>query len=252
MRARQRPHRLDLLLGHPGGDEAGEVALAVGHAERRVARARQLARGVDDALEHGVDRPLAGDRQDGVAHRPHRAASALAHRAPRYGAPGRAASGAGPRTSGRRQPSAGFGQGSPRRRISRPASASSTTPPAIQGSGDEPPSWLGLLGREHDLVHARLGAPTPSSVAARKGASPRVARRYSSLPTRRRGHPHVALGGVAAAHQPGAGHDRRRERVASARRRCRSSSAPSTRAAPRSGGSVGGPPSVAPSAGRGP
>ena len=53
VRARQRPHRLDQLVAHPGRDEALERALAVGDPERGVARAAELARGVHEPLQDG-------------------------------------------------------------------------------------------------------------------------------------------------------------------------------------------------------
>ena len=235
MRARQRAHRLDLLLGHAGGDEAGEVALAVGHAERGVAGADQLARGVHDALEHGVDRALAGDRQDGVAHGLHGAAAALGHRAPRYGAPARAASGAGPRTFARASALSGLRPGQPAPPDQqRPPAPSSTSPPAIQGSGDAPPpSAAAPRGRQHDLVHARLGradalqrargerlepARDAAILARRRAATP--ASRCSPRSRRRR------ASGPARARSPAG-------RCRVGRGRSRSSSAPGTR--PRRG-----------------
>ena len=172
VRARQRPHRLDQLLAHPRGDEARERALAVGHAERRVARARQLARRVHEALQHRLDLALGGDRQHGVAHRPHRAASALVierHDRARPGAPHRALE-PGPR----RQPWAGFGQGSPRQRISAPARPSSTDPAGDPGQRRRSRRPLGLVGR----ARRRSGASDrPAACPAGKGASPRVTRR---------------------------------------------------------------------------
>ena len=53
----------------PDGDEALEGALAVGDPDRRVPRPGELARRVDEALQHGLDRALGGDREHGVAHR---------------------------------------------------------------------------------------------------------------------------------------------------------------------------------------
>ena len=69
VRARQRPHRLDQLLAHARGDEARERALAVGHAERGVARPAELARRVDEPLQHRLDLALGGHRQHDVGER---------------------------------------------------------------------------------------------------------------------------------------------------------------------------------------
>ena len=80
VRARQRAHRGDLLLRHAGGDELGEAALAVGDAERRVARAGELARGLDDALQDPLDGALGRDRQHGVAHGLERVRGPVGHR----------------------------------------------------------------------------------------------------------------------------------------------------------------------------
>jgi hypothetical protein len=49
--ARQLTERGDQHLAHPRGDEAREAALAVGHADRGVARVRQLAGGIDELLQ---------------------------------------------------------------------------------------------------------------------------------------------------------------------------------------------------------
>ena len=68
MLARQRAHRRDQLVAHARGDELGEAALAVGHADGGVLRVDEAARGVCEALEHGLDRRLGGDRQDRVVH----------------------------------------------------------------------------------------------------------------------------------------------------------------------------------------
>ena len=67
--ARQLAERRDELVAHSRGDEPREAAVAVGHTDRGVARARQLARGVDELLEHRLDRVLGGDRQDGIRQR---------------------------------------------------------------------------------------------------------------------------------------------------------------------------------------
>ena len=69
VRARERAHRRDQRVAHARGDEALEGALAVGDADRRVPRAGEPARGVDEALQHRLDRALGGDRQHRVAHR---------------------------------------------------------------------------------------------------------------------------------------------------------------------------------------
>ena len=83
VRARERAERGDQLVAHPGHEEAGEAALAVRGAERRVAGARQLARGVDELLEHVLDRALRGDRQDGVADGAQRRVERVGHGARR-------------------------------------------------------------------------------------------------------------------------------------------------------------------------
>ena len=49
-----------------------EAALAVGQPERRVARAGQLPRAVDEPLEDVLDRQLGRDREHRVADRPQR------------------------------------------------------------------------------------------------------------------------------------------------------------------------------------
>ena len=66
--ARQRPERGDQLVAHARGEEAAEAPVAVGQPERGVARARQLARGVHEPLEHLLHRQLGGHAQHGVAH----------------------------------------------------------------------------------------------------------------------------------------------------------------------------------------
>ena len=66
---RQRPERGDQLGAHPGGEEATEPALPVGKPQRSEARACQLAGGVDEPLQHLVDRKLGTNREHGVAHR---------------------------------------------------------------------------------------------------------------------------------------------------------------------------------------
>ena len=96
VRARERTHGLDQLVAHPGRDEAGERALAVGDAERGVARAAELARGVDDPLQHGLDLVIGGDREHDVAQRAE--GGALHARVQRYAPERRVQSGAGPRT----------------------------------------------------------------------------------------------------------------------------------------------------------
>ena len=79
VRARQRPHGGHLGVRHAGGDELGEGALAVRDAERGVARAGELPRGVDEAAQHPLDGALGGDRQHGVAHALQRGGGAVAH-----------------------------------------------------------------------------------------------------------------------------------------------------------------------------
>ena len=69
VRPRQRAHRGDQLVAHPRRDEAGERALAVRDAERGVARAAQLARGVHEPLEHRLDLALGGEREHDVRER---------------------------------------------------------------------------------------------------------------------------------------------------------------------------------------
>jgi hypothetical protein len=66
--ARQGTHGGDELVAHARGDELREAALAVGHADRRVLRVDEPARGVREALQHRLDRRLGGDRQDRVVH----------------------------------------------------------------------------------------------------------------------------------------------------------------------------------------
>src|SRR5919197_1269273 len=65
--ARKVADRVVLLLAHPGGDEVREAALAVGDADRRVARGGELPRRVGELLEDGLEPVLGGDRDDGVA-----------------------------------------------------------------------------------------------------------------------------------------------------------------------------------------
>ena len=57
----------DQLVAHARREKACETALAVRQAERRVARPRELARAVDEALQHLVHGQLGGDGEDGVA-----------------------------------------------------------------------------------------------------------------------------------------------------------------------------------------
>ena len=75
--ARQRAERGDQLVAHARGEEAAEAALAVGQPERRVARAGELARAVDEPLQDLVDRELGGDGEHRVADRPQRRAEAV-------------------------------------------------------------------------------------------------------------------------------------------------------------------------------
>ena len=138
------------------------------------------------------------------------------HDTARPGAPHRAL-GLGPRPASALRPASARAArgGGP----AGPPAPSSTTPPAIQGSGDEPPSGSRSSAGSTTSSTRAFGAPTPLSVAAGNGASPRVSTAILAACRGRRGHPHVALGGVAAAHQPGAGHDRRSGRCRAARRR---------------------------------
>jgi hypothetical protein len=69
VRARQRAHGLDQRRAHAGGDEAREGALAVGHAQRRVARAAELARRVHEPLQHRLDLALRRHREHDVGQR---------------------------------------------------------------------------------------------------------------------------------------------------------------------------------------
>ena len=69
VRPRQLAERVQLGLGHPGGDEALEAALAVGYSDRGVAGAGELAGALDDLLQDRLHGPLGRDREDGVADR---------------------------------------------------------------------------------------------------------------------------------------------------------------------------------------
>jgi hypothetical protein len=62
----------------PGRDEAREAALAVGHAERGVARAAELARGMHEPLQHRLDLALGRDREHDVGERAERRRVAIA------------------------------------------------------------------------------------------------------------------------------------------------------------------------------
>ena len=53
--ARQRAHRLDQLVAHPGDQKAPESAAPVRDPERRIARAGELARRVHEPLQYLVD-----------------------------------------------------------------------------------------------------------------------------------------------------------------------------------------------------
>src|ERR671923_318519 len=87
--AREVADRVVLLLAHPRGDEVREAALAVGDADRRVARGGQLPRRVGELLEHGLEAVLGRDRDDGVADRAEGAAiERLWHGSSRYAARG--------------------------------------------------------------------------------------------------------------------------------------------------------------------
>ena len=65
--ARQRSERGDQPVGHPRREEAAEAAFPVGQSERGIARAGQLARSVDQPLQHLVDGEPSSDREHGVA-----------------------------------------------------------------------------------------------------------------------------------------------------------------------------------------
>src|SRR5438105_3954450 len=67
MLARKLADGVVLLLRHSRRDEVREPALAVGNADRRVARAGELARRVGELLEHGLEAVLGRDRDDDVA-----------------------------------------------------------------------------------------------------------------------------------------------------------------------------------------
>src|ERR671928_654370 len=85
--AREVADRVVLLLAHPGGDEVREPALAVGDADRRVARAGELPCRVGELLEDGLEAVLGGDRDDGVADRAEGAAvQRFGHGSSRYAA----------------------------------------------------------------------------------------------------------------------------------------------------------------------
>src|SRR5215218_2095577 len=60
VRARERPHQLDLLVAHAGRDELREAALAVGDAEGGVARVCEPAGHLHEAAQDALDRALAG------------------------------------------------------------------------------------------------------------------------------------------------------------------------------------------------
>ncbi len=59
MGARQRPHRRDQLVAHPGDEKSAKATDVVGDPECRVARPGELTGGVDQPLQHLVDRQLA-------------------------------------------------------------------------------------------------------------------------------------------------------------------------------------------------
>ena len=61
------PRRAISFFAHPGHEEAAEAAVAVGDAERRIARADQLARALHEPLQHLVDRALRRDGEHRVA-----------------------------------------------------------------------------------------------------------------------------------------------------------------------------------------
>ena len=65
--ARKRAERGDQSVAHARREEAAKAAFPVGQAECGIARAGQLARSVDQPLQHLVDREPGGDREHGVA-----------------------------------------------------------------------------------------------------------------------------------------------------------------------------------------
>ena len=68
VRPGQGAQRGDQLVGHPRDDEVSKPAFAVRDTQRRKSRTGKLPRGVDELLEHLLDRALRGDRQHGVAN----------------------------------------------------------------------------------------------------------------------------------------------------------------------------------------
>ena len=77
--ARQGPHLGDQPVAHPRHQEAAEAAVAVGDPERRVVGCGELARGVDEALQHLVHRELGGHGEHGVADRFQRGTQRIGH-----------------------------------------------------------------------------------------------------------------------------------------------------------------------------
>ena len=77
--ARQRSERGDQLVAHARREEAAEAALPVGQSERGVPCTGELARAVDEPLQHLVDRELGRDREHGVADRLERRADRRGH-----------------------------------------------------------------------------------------------------------------------------------------------------------------------------
>ena len=69
----------DQLVAHPRHQEAAKAAVAVGDPERRVVRAGELARAVDQPLEHLVDRQLGGHGEHRVADRLERGTQRIGH-----------------------------------------------------------------------------------------------------------------------------------------------------------------------------
>src|SRR3954454_6686595 len=72
-------HRGDLVPAHSGGDELGEVAVAVRNAERGVTGPGELARRVHDPLEDGLHRALGGDAPHSLSHGRERDARPVFH-----------------------------------------------------------------------------------------------------------------------------------------------------------------------------
>ena len=68
VRARQGPDPRDLVLAHPGRDESGEAALAVGHADRTVRGRDRVAGRVDQHVQAPARRGLGRHGEEDVGH----------------------------------------------------------------------------------------------------------------------------------------------------------------------------------------